>query len=80
VTDDERRVFVKQFIVDYIKRHGETADAFFAYWISHKYPEITRHVVELAMGEMTRKKKPQLKVTRRESTGDFNPMNFLALG
>jgi hypothetical protein len=77
VTDDERKQFVKRFTVDYIKQHGETADEFFCHWISHRYPEITRHVVELVIGEMTRKRKPQLKVTRRESTGDFKSDELL---
>lgn len=77
MSDGERKEFVEKFIVDYIKQHGETADLFFAHWISHKYPEITQETVRSAIGEMLRSKR--LRVTRRESTGDFNLVRFLAL-
>ena len=40
VTDDERKQFIKQFVVDHITRNGETADAFFSHWISHRYSEV----------------------------------------
>jgi hypothetical protein len=72
-TDDERKEFVKRFILDYIAKNGETADLFLEHWISHKYPEITKEAVQRVIVRMP------LRVTRRESTGDFNPVRFLAL-
>src|SRR5689334_10410112 len=74
VTDAERKEFIKRFVVNHIKQHGETADFFFEHWLPHRYPEITRHAVERAILGLN------LRVTRRESTGDFRPVRFLEIG
>ena len=73
----ERKEFAEKFVVDYLRKNGEACDLFFAHWISHRYPEITQQAINHALVGMMRSKR--LRVTCRESTGDFNLVRFLAL-
>ena len=77
VTDDERKQFVKQFVIDHIKRNGETADDFFRHWLAYKYAEITQESVTRVINVLL--KEAKLKVTRRISGGRYEGLNFLAL-
>ena len=77
VTDDERKQFVKQFVLDHLQQHGETADDFFRHWLAYKYAEITQESVTRVINSLL--KEAKVKVTRRMSGGRYEGLNFLAL-
>jgi hypothetical protein len=77
VTDDERKEFVKNFIVDHLTQRGETVDVFFRHWLSFKYSEITQEAVERAIRDLL--KEANVKITRRETAGKYGYIEFLAL-
>jgi hypothetical protein len=77
VTEDERKQFVEQFVLNHLRQHGETADEFFRQWLNYKYPEITQEAIGRVIGKMTGCRRP-LKVTRQQ-VFDGQRIKLLAL-
>jgi hypothetical protein len=57
VTDEERKDFVKQFVLDHLQQHGETNTLYFIHAINHRYPEITMQSVERVLFGLIQSKK-----------------------
>jgi hypothetical protein len=73
----ELKAFAKRFILDHLDEHGEAVDEFFRHRLPYDHPEVTREAVERAISELI--KEAKVKVTRWETAGMYERVNFLAL-
>lgn len=73
----ELKDFAKRFILGHLSKHGETVDEFFRHRLPYEQPEVTREAVERAISDLS--KEAKVKVTRWETAGMYERLNFLAL-
>jgi hypothetical protein len=73
----ELKAFAKRFILRHLAEHSEAVDEYFRHRLPYEQPEVTSEAVERAISELI--KEAKVKVTRWETAGMYERVNFLAL-
>lgn len=57
-TDDERKQYIQNFVLNHLAEHGSTASLFFQHWLEHQNAsEISKHSVKHAIFGLVRSRK-----------------------